>query len=54
MLKYYVKHVYSSIPGDGKEVEFLMEALFCRNLAAKKLEDSKSYLSKIFYNLVDA
>jgi len=29
--------MYSAIPGDGKDEEFLIEALFRKNIADKKL-----------------
>jgi hypothetical protein len=39
VLNYYTKHIYNTIPGDGKEEDYMMEAMFRRNMAALSIDE---------------
>ena len=49
-LKYYVKYVYNTIPGDGVEEAHLMESIFRRRriIAQIDREARKDYIRQIY------
>ena len=51
LLKYYVKHVYNTVPRDGREVDYLMESVFRRNIASLLLKERKDYVRRIFASI---